>query len=414
MTSVYAGRLSTGKFAPRDANGAPIPNAEFFLYQPGTTTPIVYYADRNKSSTVGGPPRTDDRGNIDDAVKWAEPGFCDYWYGGEIIETNMEIEEDNGEDDVALATAISNIDDTLTGYYTKSEIDTIIAGTGAVTGAELQANKGAANGYAPLNSSSVVPNANLPTTATTSTRTPSAHAASHITGGSDPITPGKLIGTHFVDHPTLPYTASYGDLVLVDPQGDINDVVTLPTPAADKAPITILLSAETLEDPVISIVFGENTGTLASSIVSSPTWLGASITFTSTASSFYVTALPTNNQYSESQFGFSGKLIPTVPVTGTSPGSTVGQANSLTRLVFSNSSPNTCPLDPTAPVGTEVEIVRAQGAGKVTYSCASPGSVFDPDGYSATGVAGSRVSLCVISNPDGLSAVWLSGGRTGA
>ena len=54
--------------------------------------------------------------------------------------------------------------------------------------AENAANRGTAGGYAPLDASSKVPAANLPTT-----MTPSAHASTHRNGGSDEIataTPG--------------------------------------------------------------------------------------------------------------------------------------------------------------------------------------------------------------------------------
>jgi len=55
-----------------------------------------------------------------------------------------------------------------------------------IAGAEQTANKGAANGYAPLNSSSVVPTANLPLTRTPVTLTDAATIATNA-----------ALGTHF-------------------------------------------------------------------------------------------------------------------------------------------------------------------------------------------------------------------------
>lgn len=61
--------------------------------------------------------------------------------------------------------------------------------TGAVPsdiGAEATTNRGAANGYAPLDATSKVPLANLPAT------TPAAHASTHAWNGTDPVTPASI------------------------------------------------------------------------------------------------------------------------------------------------------------------------------------------------------------------------------
>jgi hypothetical protein len=115
-----------------------------------------------------------------------------------------------------------------------------------ITGAEQTANKGAASGYASLDSGTKVPIAQLPTGTTSSTvtigndsrlsdaRTPTAHAASHASGGSDPITTAA-IGAMPRLTPTASKTANYtavaGDLVLGNATSG-GFTVTLPTAVA--------------------------------------------------------------------------------------------------------------------------------------------------------------------------------------
>jgi hypothetical protein len=95
-----------------------------------------------------------------------------------------------------------------------------------ITGAEQTANKGAASGYAPLNSSSQVPIANLPT-GTTSSMVAIGNDA-RITGAAQSLVPTTV--------KTSAYTAAASDYVPVDiSSGSVT--VTLPTAPADKTRI---------------------------------------------------------------------------------------------------------------------------------------------------------------------------------
>jgi len=407
MTSVYAGHLTTGEHAPRDENGAPLPNSSFILYQLGTTTPPVYYSDRIKSSTVPGPPTTDDKGNVD---AWVEPGIYEYWFDGEKIQT-VSVEEDNSEDDVALAAAIAAIN---ASHYTKSEIDNLIASTGFVTGAELQANKNQNDGYLGLDGSGIAETAHLPTSATTSARTPTAHFSSHLPGGSDYLPPGTLIGSH-VTKQYANYTANFGDVVVFVPDGASADTVTLPDPIANERPVTVVVSGEILEAPAMSIVIGSDTFTLAPSSATSPTWVAGAVMFVPSADSWQAIATDAATSefltYSTFQLGQINNPIQIVtdPSSSVALGST---GENFTRYVYTDPSLNTAILSQNAPVGQEIEIVQAQGAGQVHLTIGGTGSIFEPDNYKYTARPGSRVGLFVESNSDGVSAQWVAGGET--
>lgn len=77
-----------------------------------------------------------------------------------------------------------------TGTIPESQVTNLVADLAAT---EKSVNKGAANGYAPLGSDSKVPTGNLP-----ATFTPSLHASTHATGGTDPITPASITAANLV------------------------------------------------------------------------------------------------------------------------------------------------------------------------------------------------------------------------
>lgn len=99
--STYAGHYTD---APRDSFGRPIPSTRFQLYTPGTKVAPTLYTDRLKSDTVAFA-ESDYAGNVDIYV---EPGIYEYWYDDRYIQT-ITVDEDNEEDDHALATAVAAI-----------------------------------------------------------------------------------------------------------------------------------------------------------------------------------------------------------------------------------------------------------------------------------------------------------------
>ena len=118
-----------------------------------------------------------------------------------------------------------------TGAITLAESD-ITNLTTDLAATEKTANKGAASGYAPLNSSSQVPIANLPTGTTSSTVAIGNDA--RITGAAQSLVPTAV--------KTSAYPAAANDYVPVDISGG-SVTVTLPTAPADKTRIGVKIVA---------------------------------------------------------------------------------------------------------------------------------------------------------------------------
>lgn len=413
--SVYAGKISTGMFAPRGENGEPLPNTEFFLYLPGTTTPPTFYTNRTKSATVSGPPRTDSRGNVDPSVQWVEPGFYDYWYNGEIIESGVEVTEDNSEDDVALSAAIDEINDDLDdNYYTKTEVDDIIAGTGDVTGAELQANKGIPGGYAELNDpGGVVPDDQLPDSATTGDRNPTAHASTHAIDGSD-----EVPQSNFVTVDATPYEANFGETVYC-PVSLGTVVVQLPPPEINRAPITVIP-----EDESSSLTQVEGMDdTYQMGRFASPVVLSA--TFECDDTAWYLKSAyldpdqfaPASTTLAElAGFLLSSSQIAPQNFTGTEypdSESIVGNVGAFQLVRCTNAAGCTIRLGENGAPGDSITVIQGSSV-QVTFSPIGGATIVEPDGYSKTRKQNAVATATCISNSEDLDvAVWLISGDTG-
>lgn len=417
MTSVYAGHLTTGNAAPRDERGGPIPDATFQLYESGTTTPPTYYTNRVKGGTVGGSPTTDERGNID---AWVEPGTYDYYFDGVFIQT-ITIDEDNGEDDAALAAAVAAIDTNLsTNYYTKDEVDSAIeAGGGIVTGALLSSDLGVT--VAQL-TSGVVPDAELPASAKTAPRIPTAHASTHAAGGSDPV---SIAGTYTFVEATGDYSANAGEFVYVTADGA---TITLPSPANGSAMIYVKAAATVFSISVAGTIDGD-LATVPISTFAVPEIITTSpcLGFISGPDSWYkVSEYNALGEYGSNIYAMQNGAInmagqtlqgytdhwETVSTTTADIGTSYpSPANTGTRIRCTNGGATTLTLLNSAPEGYTATVLRR--GGKITLVAEAGGALLEPDGLTHVSVVGGQVELSVDTNADGHSAQWIAAGRTG-
>lgn len=404
----YAGHLTE---PPRDAYGRPIPSAAFQLYVLGTKTAPTRYTDRTKAVTVPGDPTSDSRGNVD---VWVEPGIYEYWYNGAFIQT-FTVDEDNGEDDYALTQAVNLINATLaTSYYTKTQVDSAIAsGGGPVVGAELQANKNLANGYAGLDGSGLVAYAQLPATVerTTNKNQNDGYAGLNSSGKIAPaqLDVGALGGTHGLIKTTT-YTASPGDFILADTTGG-TFAVTLPTPSGDNAPITVKWDAGSAAPSVSGPIEGStqtltiDTAEVALTFVAVGGYWQRAQTYVPLS---IVARLDKDNDFGNHQISnYKDKVF-----TVSTPTYTAGTDGWGIRLRWSNNGGN-LQLPNNASIGDWI-IIHQAAATQVVFQALSGASFSEPDGYSKTGKQTAAAIVTCLRNDTGTAAVYVVGGYTGA
>lgn len=193
-TLAYA-RLPVGTAASTVAAGddsrftnARTPTAHAASHAPGGSDALTGYVDTSTNQTVGG-------------QKTIASGAANQWIFNQPpqIAVGSLANHPVRRDDSRMTDARTPLAHAAS--HATGQSDAIAP---SAIGAEASANKGTASGYASLDSGTKVPIAQLPTgtSATTVTigndsrlsdaRTPTAHAASHASGGSDVITPASI------------------------------------------------------------------------------------------------------------------------------------------------------------------------------------------------------------------------------
>jgi hypothetical protein len=404
--STFAGHFTD---PPRDGTGQPVPNATFQLYIPGTKTQPTYYTNRTKGGTVAGDPRTDSFGNCD---IWPEAGVYEYWFDGRFIQL-VTVIEDNGEDNADLATAVAAINATLGNYYTKLETDAAISsGGGPVVGGELQANKGVANGYAGLDGSGLVPDAQLPSALERTTNKNQNNGYAGLNGSGKvaaaQLDVGALNGGHVVTKTTT-YTAAPGDFIVADTSGG-TFTITLPTPANDQGPISVKLKGTTsvsvtgnIDGSSQTITFAVDKGVHRFVSDGSTWWIaGAYIPLSIFA------RLDADNDFGNHQItNYKDKVV-----TVTTSTYTAGTDGWGIRIRWTNSGGGTLTLPNNAAIGDWI-ILHQSAAGQVSISSASGASFSEPDSYSKTAKQTAAVLITCIRNDTTTSAVYVVGEYTG-